>query len=146
MLLYRSTFKFFDYFFFAFIVGSIFLLCYFNGIYTLYGFLGNSTIIAIQIVLLYYYIRFHKRFELYQNRLVIKYPSFLCIADQSIEFSRIKEIKLKMFSKGTNRMIVVYEKSKIKYSFYNQFGLDLNRMIYLLKSLRVRIEVEKGWK
>jgi len=99
---------------------------------------------AIQMILLFCYLKYCKMFIVYEDRLLLKAPNIFFLNDQRIDFYAVKKIIFKSGSKGANTMIVVYESRTIKYRFWEQYGIDVCEMSRALRSRNLDVEL-KSW-
>lgn len=84
-----------------------------------------------------------KLFDVYEDKLVIKYPKILLIKPSVIDFSLVKSMTFK-YNKGgaPHVMTVVYERKSVRYRFSTVFGMDLDKIFDLLMVRGIKIKLE----
>jgi hypothetical protein len=145
LILYQSKYHFID-----FAMDAIMATVIFGAQYAIMDIHSGSTswvlsVVIVNLVIVYTYIRSYKNFVVLEDRLVIKYPWFIFHKDHLIYYKQIKSIKFRHFSKGPHSMIVVFENKKISYSFQHTFGIDMAMIFKLLKWKGVKLEIEEGF-
>jgi hypothetical protein len=139
MLQYQSRYSVFD-FSIIILICALLLFCLISlDIFNSLGF-------SLMLMFLVYYLWHCKLFDVYETKLVVRYPRVLLRKPRVIILSEIVSIEFEYGRRGEpHLMTVVYENSKIKYRFWGQSGLDLCRVFKLLKSNKVLVLGENSW-